>query len=335
MRKTKILVSFVFALLTTLIVTSDTFATGKEDQKETQTYKDGAFIETIQDASIYDNSTGSLVKVGTLNAGAHFKITKDYGQNWVEIKFGESFAYISKTAIKHSKNSVKPQKANVETFLYSKNKIKVYSSPSKNSTILGAIAAQNSYPVVSEQDNYAKVSLGGREGYVYKENVQIGEHYQYMNSDVWLKNPYFIENLSKDTRENLPNLTKGKVVDISKGEFSEWDDSLNIKVKIEEDIYLIDNVKDYWIDEKLMFDDPYETYSGWGWSEQVWKDIRDGKIRLGMDAQAVLLSWGAPDDTNTTTTQYGKHEQWVYEGYSLSDNDYLYFEDGILTTIQN
>lgn len=50
-----------------------------------------------------------------------------------------------------------------------------------------------------------------------------------------------------------------------------------------------------------------------------------------MTKQDVLdSSWGAPKKINTTTTQYGVHEQWVYGG-----GNYLYFDDGILTSIQN
>lgn len=52
---------------------------------------------------------------------------------------------------------------------------------------------------------------------------------------------------------------------------------------------------------------------------------------IGMSAIEVeKSSWGKPDDVNTTTTIYGTREQWVYSGYR-----YLYFENGILTTIQN
>lgn len=43
-------------------------------------------------------------------------------------------------------------------------------------------------------------------------------------------------------------------------------------------------------------------------------------------------SWGEPDDINRTTGSWGTHEQWVYGEY---DCDYLYFENGVLTSIQN
>lgn len=54
-------------------------------------------------------------------------------------------------------------------------------------------------------------------------------------------------------------------------------------------------------------------------------------VRIGMTKQDVLdSSWGAPNDINKTTNEYGTSEQWCYNNYN-----YLYFEDGILTSIQN
>lgn len=58
---------------------------------------------------------------------------------------------------------------------------------------------------------------------------------------------------------------------------------------------------------------------------------RKGGVRLGMTAAQVRASnWGRPGSINRTTSAAGIHEQWVYE-----DGNYLYFENGVLTTIQN
>ena len=55
------------------------------------------------------------------------------------------------------------------------------------------------------------------------------------------------------------------------------------------------------------------------------------EVRIGMTKEEVLKEgWGRPNDINKTTTAYGVSEQWVYSGYK-----YLYFEDGILTAIQD
>jgi hypothetical protein len=53
--------------------------------------------------------------------------------------------------------------------------------------------------------------------------------------------------------------------------------------------------------------------------------------RIGMSQRDILsnTSWGQPNGVHRTTTQSGVHEQWVYYG-----SRYLYFENGILTTIQ-
>lgn len=54
-------------------------------------------------------------------------------------------------------------------------------------------------------------------------------------------------------------------------------------------------------------------------------------VTLGMSQQDVLdSSWGRPDHVNRTTTARGTREQWVY-----GSGNYLYFEDGVLTAIQN
>lgn len=52
---------------------------------------------------------------------------------------------------------------------------------------------------------------------------------------------------------------------------------------------------------------------------------------IGMTKEEVARStWGKPKDIHTTTSQYGTDEQWVY-----NLNKYIYFENGVVTTIQN
>jgi hypothetical protein len=61
------------------------------------------------------------------------------------------------------------------------------------------------------------------------------------------------------------------------------------------------------------------------------KEKKSRGVSIGMTTEEVLQSsWGKPKDINKTITDYGTREQWVYANYN-----YLYFEDGILVTIQN
>lgn len=58
--------------------------------------------------------------------------------------------------------------------------------------------------------------------------------------------------------------------------------------------------------------------------------ILEGKVRIGMTRAMCREAWGSPEDINTMSGSWGVHEQWVY---GLSS--YLYFENGILSSIQN
>lgn len=57
--------------------------------------------------------------------------------------------------------------------------------------------------------------------------------------------------------------------------------------------------------------------------------IIQGKVKIGFTKAMCIESWGKPELINKTIGKYGTHEQWVYE-----DGNYLYFENGKLTTIQ-
>ncbi|MEC8273781.1 MAG: hypothetical protein VXZ76_02955 [Bacteroidota bacterium] len=62
--------------------------------------------------------------------------------------------------------------------------------------------------------------------------------------------------------------------------------------------------------------------------QETFDKILQKKVSLGMTKLMCELSWGKPEKINETITSGQVSEQWVY-----SDN-YLYFENGILTTIQ-
>jgi hypothetical protein len=58
------------------------------------------------------------------------------------------------------------------------------------------------------------------------------------------------------------------------------------------------------------------------------------RIWIGMTAAEARASWGVPSGgVNRTATASGTHEQWVYNHFW--PQGYLYFDDGVLTAIQN
>ncbi|MFC1718943.1 hypothetical protein ACFL6S_35155 [Candidatus Poribacteria bacterium] len=60
------------------------------------------------------------------------------------------------------------------------------------------------------------------------------------------------------------------------------------------------------------------------------RERREAEIDLGMTKDQATTLWGSPQKVNRTKTTAGTHEQWVY-----NRNRYLYFDNGILTAIQD
>lgn len=58
--------------------------------------------------------------------------------------------------------------------------------------------------------------------------------------------------------------------------------------------------------------------------------ILAGKVKLGMTKQMCIEAWGNPEDINRTIVRGNINEQWVY-----SLDCYLYFDNGVLTAIQD
>ena len=81
-------------------------------------------------------------------------------------------------------------------------------------------------------------------------------------------------------------------------------------------------------EDLFTFEDPRTLYN---WPEKAWQAIREHRVFIGMTQQQVTFSWGKPfpDDIKNIITASGKSEQWHYKAQSL------YFENGILTAMQN
>ena len=66
------------------------------------------------------------------------------------------------------------------------------------------------------------------------------------------------------------------------------------------------------------------------WGRELGTIIAERKVTVRMTQEQVIDAWGKPKDINKTISANRVHEQWVY-----GLGSYLYFEQGILKTIQN
>lgn len=63
--------------------------------------------------------------------------------------------------------------------------------------------------------------------------------------------------------------------------------------------------------------------------------IATGKIVIGMTNSEVVRAWGKPNAINRTVAAGGTREQWVYSDAGLRRAQYLYLDDGVLTSYQS
>jgi len=67
------------------------------------------------------------------------------------------------------------------------------------------------------------------------------------------------------------------------------------------------------------------------WENSDCNTIADNKIRVGMTTDQVETAWGKPYKINTTITGTSQSDQWVM---NKNGDTYIYFDNGILTSIQ-
>lgn len=68
------------------------------------------------------------------------------------------------------------------------------------------------------------------------------------------------------------------------------------------------------------------------WSDEDCATIAQRSVQIGFTREQAIAAWGRPRDINRTTGEWGINEQWVYGEYDINC---LYFDNGILTSIQN
>lgn len=116
----------------------------------------------------------------------------------------------------------------------------------------------------------------------------------------------------KTDRKVILQNSKGQTVQMIIDDPDPWDGVFQYREAIEHDFYL---------------EDPFK---GRNWSKETWDLIKANRIRIGMTADMVRMSWGNPQDINRTVYSFGVYEQWVY-GLGC----YVYFENGVVTAIQD
>jgi mannosyl-glycoprotein endo-beta-N-acetylglucosaminidase len=139
---------------------------------------DKYFQVTEDNVGIYDNSTGSLVQVGTLTKGQVYPRISDYG-DWHQIRFGNKYGYVWKgsTSVPDNvslKNENTSGTSNSNLYFTPLQDVTVFDNTSGSLVPFGTINKGTLYQAICVIGDWLQVDLSGRIGYVYKGSVQLG-----------------------------------------------------------------------------------------------------------------------------------------------------------------
>ena len=69
--------------------------------------------------------------------------------------------------------------------------------------------------------------------------------------------------------------------------------------------------------------------------DDEWPLIEQNKIRIGMSEFGLVCSWGGAYRINETVGSWGVHKQWVYRACRSCSAQYVYTENGKVSSWQN
>jgi mannosyl-glycoprotein endo-beta-N-acetylglucosaminidase len=133
------------------------------------------FKVVTETLSVYVNSGGQLVKVGSLEQGQEFPRVKDFG-NWHQIQFGNTYAYVWKESTVPSDGSSLLKlnnKPNQNTTFTALVDLPVYDNSTGSLVRFATIKQGQVYPILRDYGNWYEISFAGRIGYVYKAGLRV------------------------------------------------------------------------------------------------------------------------------------------------------------------
>lgn len=132
------------------------------------------YFKAIHSSPIYDNSSGSLVEVGVLEKDAVFKISRDYGPNWLEIEVGGMKRYIYKANTAPAVSDGKIKESTTLPYKYTlTSDVTVYENI--NGQLTPILILKNGQTILSNSpvgSTWIQIDVSGRVGHLYHTGVK-------------------------------------------------------------------------------------------------------------------------------------------------------------------
>jgi len=225
--------------------------------------------------------------------------------------------------LKDKYNQIKASKENITPFYFTvTEKVKISKEQDLFSKALCSVEKGDSVKIINFDSDYYVINYKDITGFINHYSLPLNPTLNHFKETVLLNQL----NNEKTPEGKIKILDQLKLFNRLKNE-AKNDSIFTAKARQESEIEKIEeqkenerNVKEAQI-RKVALIKKYGQANG--------QRITDGKIWIGMTSKMAKESWGEPDDINRTVNQYNTHEQWVY------GSNYLYFENGILTSWQD
>lgn len=125
---------------------------------------------------IYENRGGTLSEIGKMRIDEPLIVNKDYSANWWQVKFGNGFGYVNKDlvgAIRNVNVLVRNNRENSNTVILIHKDIDVYDNSSGGLKAFAVLKTGYRYPVLSSFGDWWEVDVGGRVGFIHKQDTTV------------------------------------------------------------------------------------------------------------------------------------------------------------------
>ncbi|MGN4124358.1 polysaccharide deacetylase family protein [Lysinibacillus sphaericus] len=141
-----------------------------------EVHANNTVIQVNEEATVFDNRSGSLVQVGTLSAGQTFVVTKDYGANWWQIRWGGNYGYVDKritTVVPTTtyKNTV-PSVVKIKDYIVATSVTPIYDNTGNKLVQFATLSEGVRFPIYSKMGSWYGIAVNGRLGYVHSKFVE-------------------------------------------------------------------------------------------------------------------------------------------------------------------
>lgn len=120
----------------------------------------------LQDAVVYDNSSGQLVEFAKIKSGESYPIVSAYGSNWSRIILSDRVGYVLNSQVRHK--FVGGEKY----FTVLVSNLPIYDNRSGSLRQVGTLTKGQSYEIVANYGNWHRIQYNNHYGYVYKASTE-------------------------------------------------------------------------------------------------------------------------------------------------------------------